>query len=668
MSTSDPTAIPLSRLLWTGGVVIGASLPHWTRLPVFIPLFLVFCIAWRVAARNEWLPMPPRWLKLILAIAAFLGILGVYQTINGLDAGSALLVVMVALKFFECHTQRDQLVLTIISYFLVFASLLYDGSIVMGLYLFGFVWVTTIGLLQLGRRGRLLPGLPTIKYAGRLLLQSMPIMVVLFLLFPRLPGPLWGLPGDTSSATSGLSDEMSPGDITDLGLSDDIAFRVDFYSAPPSPDRLYWRGPVLSNFNGRTWTRSRGMRRQPAESLDFSGTPTDYFVELEPGNRPWLFALDMPASWSTNSRRRTISMGSDYQLRMFGAELVTGGLSYTVTSHTDYAAREALTEAQRDTFTQLPPDFNPRTRALAAELSAGSPDHATTVERAMQFLREREFFYTLTPPALGRHTADEFLFETREGFCEHYASAFAILLRSAGVPARIVTGYQGGELSALGQYYIVRQSDAHAWTEVWYEDRGWVRVDPVSVVAPERIALGFGGAGGQRTAATEAGRLVFARRMLQAIGSIGALWDRWVEGYSAQLQRGLLSRLGFGRLNRGELFTTAIIATVVLMAALSFYLTVRFRRDRQPDAPAQYFERFSRRLARHRVEPMRTGETPTQYSRRAREALPASAPAIDEIVSTYLAARYEPDDDGTTTARLKGLVAVFSPRSAPASH
>jgi transglutaminase-like putative cysteine protease len=551
----------------------------------------------------------------------------------------------------------------------VFASLLYDTGIWSGIYLIAFVWITTTGLLQLARGGGLLPSLALARVAGRLLLQAVPIMVVLFVLFPRLPGPLWGLPGDTSSGATGLSGEMSPGDITNLGLSDEVAFRVTFGSIRPSPSELYWRGPVLANFNGRTWSRDNGMRRRPGDSLEFRGEPVRYEISLEPNDRPWLFSLDMPAEWSTDSRRRTIGMGSDYQLRMFGAEARTSALTYTATSYTDYSAREPLSPTQRSLFTRLPPDRNPRTRELAETWAAESPEPRAIVERALGFLREQEFFYTLTPPPLGRETADEFLFETREGFCEHYASAFTILLRSADIPARVVTGYQGGELNSFGDYYIVRQSDAHAWTEVWFEDEGWVRVDPITAVAPERIALGIDGAAIDRQTARAGVRsLALARQLMQAWDTANTYWERWVVGYSFQLQRALIERLGFERPSLANLLAATIIAMIVLMLGLSVYLTARFRRESQRDPAARCFARFGRRLGRLRVEPMRTGETPIQYAERAARTVPAAAERIRAVVGAYLAARYEPDRDGAALAHLDALVRDFSRQSAPASR
>jgi transglutaminase-like putative cysteine protease len=599
--------------------------------------------------------------RLLLAFIAFFGVLADYRTINGVEAGSALLVVMVALKFLESQQHRDQLVLMIIAYFLMFAGLLTERSPLTAVYLFALVWLTTIGLLQLGRRGPLLPSAATAKLAARLLVHAVPVMVVLFVLFPRLPGPLWAIPGNTSSAASGLSDSMSPGDITELGLSDEAAFRVEFDAATPTADKLYWRGPVLSNFDGRKWSRAEGMRRNVADTIEHLGIGVDYRVMLEPSSRRWAFALDMPQRWSTD---RNLRMGSDYQLAAFFGGPQNTRLDYRVTSHTEYRAREPLNEDEQDLFRRLPEGSSPRTRALVATWLTDQPAAEQIIERSLNFLRAEQFFYTLTPPPLGAEPVDEFLFATREGFCEHYASAFAVMMRAAGLPARVVTGYQGGELNSVGEYYIVRQSDAHAWTEVWLGDRGWVRVDPIVAVAPERIALGSsrGSLAGAVAPGRALARIAWVRQALLVWDAAQTYWDDWVLGYGFSAQRALLESFGITNLRRAQrwamLLALTVSATVVALLGLSLYLAWRYRRRRR-DPAARCFERFSRTLSRLAVAPRAPHEGPEAYARRAQQALPGAAEAIAAIVAAYLQARYEPDANRTALASLRRRVAAF---------
>jgi transglutaminase-like putative cysteine protease len=667
MSTIAQNTAGLSRLAWTAGIVVGASLPHWTSLPVWMPLLLCACIGWRFATRLLRWPLPERRIMWLVTIVALGAVLVEFRTINGLTPGTALLIVMVSLKFLEAKSQRDHMLLTVIAYFLVFASLLAGGGLIKGLYLLAFVWITTLGLLQVGRQGPLLASRPMAKLAGRLLTHSLPVMIVLFLLFPRLPGPLWGLPGDTSSGASGLAGLMSPGDITDLGLSDEIAFRVEFIGQPPAPSELYWRGPVLEMFDGRTWSQNNNIRGRVDNTLEYLGQTSRYRVMLEPDGRGWAFAIDMPESWESEDRRRSIVMSDDYQLRYaFGVN--TGRLTYLVTSHSLYRAAEVLTPNEIAFFTRLPQDFNPRTRELVEQFLADDPDTRTFIERALDVFREEDFFYTLTPPPLGEHTADEFIFETKEGFCEHYASAFAIMLRMAGVPTRVVTGYQGGELNTFGDYYIVRQAEAHAWTEVWMPEDGWVRVDPVSAVAPERISLGSTRATAQNdaTLGSRIGRMTWLRQAALAWDAVDTFWSDWVIGYGPALQRTLIESLGLERPDRRDLFLMSVAATALLVAALAFYSNLGSRRGRRRDAAARSFERFERKLRRLSVEPMQAGETPSAYAKRARNLRPADADTIAAITVTYLAARYEPDPAGAALARLVSLVGAFRPSRAPA--
>lgn len=663
-----------ARLLWTAGIVVGASLPHLLRLPTWIGALLGGAIAWRLASAFYGWRAASRWLRLGLALMALIGVLTEFGTINGIEAGSALLVVMMALKFVESKNQRDQLVLIMISYFLLFASLLREQSPLAVAYLLLMVWLATVGLLQIGRHGALPRGSATAKVAGRLLLHSAPIMVLLFLLFPRLPGPLWGMQGNTTSATSGITDSMSPGDITNLGLSDEVAFRVEFTSRAPDPSKLYWRGPVLSIFDGRTWTAMSSIRLVPnaLNTIEHSGEAYDYRMLLEPNGRGWAFALDLPSSWSGP---RGLTMNSDYQLGLFfggpRAARVTR-LDYRATSYTDFAAREPLTDGWQDTFRRLPAQSSPRTRELVAEWLADDPTPQEIIDRGMRYLRSQPFYYTLTPPALGAQPVDEFLFQTREGFCEHYASAFAVMMRAAGLPARVVLGYQGGELnrfSRLSSYYIVRQADAHAWTEVWLEDRGWVRVDPVSAVAPGRVSLGdwrtSGGLGLEGGVFDEVlGGSSWLRRVALTWDAAGYYWDAWVIGYGPDVQRALLAALGLDRAGttRAERTSTllllAVAVTVGASIALSLLLGRRFRPP-PPDAAARYFAVFRRRLSRHDVPAGAPNEGPAAYAARAAQRLPQAATDIRAVLGAYLRARYEPDADGAALAELRTRVASF---------
>jgi transglutaminase-like putative cysteine protease len=493
-------------------------------------------------------------------------------------------------------------------------------------------------------------------------------MIALFVLFPRLPGPLWAVQGTSTSATTGLGDTVNPGDITSLALSDEIAFRVEFLSAPPPAARdLYWRGPTMTNFDGRTWSMLIGDRRNVA-SVEYLGSPTEYRVMLETNGRNWAFALEMPKLAAQNER--ILRMGNDYQLRTFPGTPRGTHLDYTLTSYTRFRALEPLDDGERELFRRLPPESSPRTRALVQGWLRENLDAEQIIERGMQFLRSQQFFYTLTPPALGEQPVDEFLFDTREGFCEHYASAFTVMMRAAGLPARIVTGYQGGELNGLGGYYIIRQSDAHAWTEVWLDGRGWVRVDPVSAVAPERVALGSwrSALAGERVPGSALRRLQWVRRALLVWDAASTYWNEWVIGYGPQLQRALLEALGLDGTERAErsskLLLLCVGATLAGSVLVTLQLAWRRRRRTRVDEAAHEFAAFTRRLTRAKVAPRAPSEGPAAYGVRAERRLPHAAGEIRAIVAAYLRARYERDSDLSALAELRTRVAAFRPARA----
>ena len=408
------------------------------------------------------------------------------HTFNGVAAGSALLSLVAGLKLLETQSRRDLYVIALIIYFLSLAALLRSESFWLLAYLLGVSWLTTATLLRLTHSTQPSGWRRSARYAGRISAQALPLALVLWLFFPRFDGPLWRMPSDGRGAETGLSDTMSPGDITDLALSDDVAFRVHFNGLPPPAAERYWRGPVLHDFDGRTWRRSYAPRLTSAGLLP-TGPGYRYVVSLEPHQHNWIFALDWPDGWNLSDAY----LNSDYML--VRPALLSRPLDVSVSSHTHVQSAEPLSEAMRRRDIRLPAGRNPRTLQLALDLHRAHPNDLDYVAAVLDLFRRQPFFYTLEPPPLGLNSVDEFLFDTRRGFCGHYASAFAALMRAAGIPARVVTGYYGGTFNRFADYWIVSQSDAHAWDEVWIEGRGWMRVDPTSAIAPTRVQAGLAG-------------------------------------------------------------------------------------------------------------------------------------------------------------------------------
>jgi transglutaminase-like putative cysteine protease len=629
-----------------------AGAPHAPRLPWWALALAATVLAWRVYLGWARLAPPPRALVLAVAGAASLGLYFEYRTLLGRDAGVALLLVMLALKLLETRTLRDAMLLMLLGYFLVVTNFLYSQSIPTALYMLLCVWAITASMMSL-HYFREEPPLPArMRAAGALLVQSVPLMLVLFLFFPRVSGPLWGMPQDARAGTTGLSDTMSPGSFSDLILSDAVAFRVRFEGPIPPAKQLYWRGPVLWDFDGRTWSASRFLYGTPEYTA--RGEPLAYEITLEPHNRRWLFALDLPARVPP----RAMS-SSDLQLR--SALPVTGRIRYDMVSYLDYRYGIEERPAALRRALQLPEGYNPRTHALAQRLRERFRDERALIAEVLAMFRREPFVYTLSPPPLGEHSVDEFLFETRSGFCEHYASAFAVLMRAAGIPARVVTGYQGGEVNTVGDYLIVRQAEAHAWTEVWLRDEGWVRVDPTAAVSPLRVESGIAAAV-PRTDPLPLfvrGDLEWLRRMRFTWDLIANTWNQWVLAYNPERQRRLLTRVGVDDAT-WQTLTVVLLAATALVVAVLGVLLLRELKARVRDPVRLAYARFCEKLRRKGL-PRDPAEGPLDYARRIAAARPELAAQAAAITALYTALRYGAGAEERAVRRLEQQVARFRP-------
>jgi len=645
-----PLATLVTLLLGMGLVAI----PHLLRMPVWITVLVLLCGTWRFLASYRGDALPPTWLRTLLTVATAVGIYGSFGTLLGRDAGTALLLSMTALKLLEMRHKRDTHVVLYLGYFLIGTQFLFSQSLAMVAYLMGTVWVMTVLLLSVHQ----VPARPRPwLYAGRaasMLVQAVPIMLVLFVLFPRIPGPLWGLPGDAYGAQTGLSETMEPGSISELSRSDAVAFRVDFAGEAPPPHQRYWRGPVLELYDGRAWRRAEAPAAGPP-AVEHLGDPLDYAVILQPHHQKWLFALDLPALAPPGA-----SLNAAAEMRTAGA--IHEPYRYEMRSHPEFRLDRGLSPGMRQRMLSLPPAAHPQARALAEQWRQTSGSDRELVAAAIVFFRSQPFVYTLSPPPLQQDHVDQFLFETRRGFCEHYAGAFAVLMRAAGVPARVVTGYQGGEINPLGDYLIVRQSDAHAWTEVWLEDSGWQRIDATALVSPERVEQGMGRAVPAGDPIPTMARLdaSWIKQFRLGIDAINTGWNRWVLAYGPELQQQVLNQIG---LVDWRHTVGAMAATLGLIVALiSAYMLFGYRQPTTPPLVALY-ERFCRKLARRGVD-RRPGEGPMDFAARACRSLPAHARQIDEITRLYVLLRYEqaPSPDGIR--RLRHLIRRFKPAAA----
>ncbi|MBL8259414.1 MAG: DUF3488 domain-containing transglutaminase family protein [Candidatus Competibacteraceae bacterium] len=645
----EPLTLPA--LLWLLAALLLAVVPHAWELPVWLTVAFYGVAGWRgmIALRDRRLP--PRGLVLVVAVLAGGGVLIDFRTLFGRDAGVALLVAMTACKLLETRGLRDGVVLVFLGYLLVMSNLLYSQEILMVAYLFGVVLTMLAAQVMIHRQHAGFKALAPLWLTGKMALRAIPVMLILFLLFPRIPGPLWGLPRDAYKGRTGLSEEMMPGTVSELSKSDEVAFRARFAGPVPPPDQLYWRGPVLWNFDGRRWSSGDRAPRSTPVPFTPEGEALEYTVILEPSNRIWLFALDLPAILPPQSgmtpsfqllRQQPINEVYRYQMRSY-PRYRTGGLE----------------AAERNRGLWLPRSGNPRARELAAEWLARPLQPAAMVDAALALFREQAFYYTLNPPLLGSNSVDEFLFRTRQGFCEHYASAFVFLMRAAGVPARVVTGYQGGERNTFGDYLIVRQSDAHAWAEVWLEGRGWVRVDPTAAVAPNRIQEGLYAAVADAEdlpfLIRRGGDSAWLRQLAMGWDSLNNSWNEWVLAYGPDRQKEFLSGLGFGPVDWADM-TVAMTVALGVLGLLVAGLRLRNQGSRDPVARA--WERFCARLARRGLA-RDAHEGPLAFAERVAINRPELAESARAIGSLYALLRYGSGFSAEGIRQLQRLVREF---------
>jgi transglutaminase-like putative cysteine protease len=638
-------------LVWSMVSLSLAVLLHITHVPAWVSISFGMLVAWRalLGVRRGRLPGSLMRVAVMIAIAA--AVYANFLTFNGLDAGTSLLVLMAGLKLLETRTTRDHVVLMLIAHVLVLAAFLYEQTWWLVPFYAVTIWAATTTLLRVTQDSpsAMAPG-RSARLAGRMLLQAAPLMIVLFLLFPRVPGPFWSLPASDAGVT-GLSDEMSPGDISELSLSSEPAFRVRFHGPVPPPEERYWRGPVFRQFDGYTWRRARSF--VPRSPVVFGGPTYTYTLMLERSRDDWVFALDLPETWPNSQ----VVQRLDYQL--VSQRPLDRPTTLRLTSRTRYRSLDRVPRMVARQDTLLPTGRNPRSIEFARALRARSSGAEDFSNRVLALFRQQNFEYTLTPPRLDFDSVDDFLFNTRSGFCGHYASAYTTLMRAGGVPARVVTGYQGAERNRVADYYIVRQSDAHAWSEIWLDGKGWTRVDPTAAVAPERVRRGLIGAMAEDEPVPD--RVLRALPWLEdlrfAWDAMTTLWRERVVEFGQDEQQSLLERLGVPNPDWRGLAILLVASLAVIIGVLAWQLR-RELRSRPSDAVQKAYALFCRRLDRRGLR-RQPHEGPRDFARRVRTQRPDLAGAADAIFHLYEALRYGPHADPAAVGRLRSLVRHF---------
>jgi len=640
-----------------------SMLPQLANMPFHLVPITLLPILWRLLAEfRNWKPMP-MVLRIAATAIAVTALVITYGGLMGRLAAVSMLVMMLSLKLLETFRVRDARVVASLSLFLCGTQFLFSQGVPMIVYIVACLLSSLIAFLYLQRceaydvlgkapdTDRNL--LTEIGFGSALLALALPIGLALFLLFPRWGSPLWGVPEDALDARSGLSDSMTPGSIQGLFMDDSPAFRAKFEGGMPRNSDLYWRGPVFWQFDGNRWEVSYLSRNLLAESKpDQNKAPFRYTVQMEPTEQKWLFALDYPALVP-----RKTKMTIDYQL--ITTRPVTQLREYVMASDPGFRDNPALKQTLLRAALELPQGFNPRTAELISSWRQEANSDSEIVQRALQYFNQQQFRYTLNPPLLSQHTVDEFLFDTQEGFCEHYASAFTVMMRMAGIPARVVTGYQGGFYNNIGSYVLVRQSDAHAWSEVWIRGAGWTRIDPTAAVAPERVEQGAVNSLDQRRYMFDFQWLRNARNTFDLFQSV---WNNWVVTFGADRQSRLLSFLGWDIAGPARLVIT-LVAVILISGGIIFLLVpllLKFRSSRKPEPLQRSWKKFLKKLKKAGFEP-RPSMAAMELASSANGQLQYNGDAIMKIAELYTLCRYSLN--GGNETELGELIKRFEPRS-----
>lgn len=645
-------------LVFTCTIVL---LPFTAHSPLWVNSIAGLLIAWRVLITLRGHALPPKWLLIIITAALLGGAVLYFHTWIGKEIGIALLIVLACLKMLEMHARRDALAVIFVCYFLLVGQLLYSQSLLTALYML--LCISLLLSTQLAfQYHQLTPSLSKRLSGGFTMVgMAIPLALILFLLFPRPQGPLWGKQQNRPVGITGLSDTMEPGNVVDLARSEQIAFRVKFPGVIPPAPQLYWRAIVLDTYNGKRWSASptrQGQETAQEPTVPPPGVSVTQEIILEPHNQRWLFGLDRPVSIDSATILIQGSSGIVSHLtnnwEMISNDVIADRIRYSITSHLSNSAIKTISTPLsaagqlelENKFLQLPAGYNPLTRQWSEQLHQKLADPLQFTQSVLNFFRQQPFRYTMSPPPLANDQVDDFMFNTQAGFCEHYASTFAVIMRAAGIPARIVLGYQGGEINPIDGLMTIRQADAHAWVEIWIEEkgkaRGWLRIDPTAAVSPDRIDRGLNGSFPDRNFADlidfsqQTWLSNLAKEVRLRWDAANSAWNLWVLNYNLNKQKDLLRTLvGIERPQPAQVGIAMMIAASVVIAVFSLILLRKKNSQNPLDKLYADFCQYMGSLGYPRLP----YEGPNDYSQRLRPAFQQS-PELNEFLSLYTKFKY----------------------------
>ena len=632
------------------------TLPHISHIPMTIFGFFYVLLSWRFI--GIWKPnlLPNKWQVFLLMLSGIVLLYSQYKGVLGRDAGTRLFIMALGLKLLEIKSTRDLYLIIYLAFIVAASQFLYEQSLLMAAYIL-FVCSVLLATLISINSNKSNPS-AALKRASLLIVQALPMAIVLFVLFPRVDPPKWQFFTEKQQAKSGISDSMEPGSLSDLGLSPELVFRVKFNGELPPPDKRYWRGPVLSYTNGRKWTQVTNMYYgRYLDTPVFNGPAYQYTLLMEPQKKNWVFALDLPDNFSY-----PLSQNANYQL--ITSENPDKRAEYKITSHLDYNTGY-LTKTEFKDSTQLPAVPSDAIKQLVTQLKGFESSPEQFINQLLKHFRDEDFHYSLTPPLLDDKPIESFLFKTHYGFCSHYAAAFVYLMRVAHIPARVVTGYQGGELNKVGQFLEIRQADAHAWAEVWLENKGWIRVDPTATIAPERVEqnvnidqLVAGGIINYFPLSENAQQtLDWLKQSQQLWHNLDYSWQRWVINYDNRYQANFLLTLGIANL-KAMLYW--MVATLSLITALTS-LFLLHQKQTTIDPVLRIYQRYCKKLAKQQLHKA-DNEGAKDFSQRVKNLLPQQTNAIDQITQMFIKLRYGKDPTPEDFKHFKAMVSAFNPK------
>jgi transglutaminase-like putative cysteine protease len=659
--------IPRNALVWIIIAQFALVAPHAGRIPRWILALYFFAALWRVQVyRGHW-SFPSWGVKAALAVSGFAGIYMSFGAVIGLEPTVALLLTAFALKLIELVSRKDAFVLIFLGYFVCATEFLFTQDLLIVLYSLLNVTILTTALVALHQPGEHRFNHRTVRLAGVMLLQAMPLMLVLFFLFPRI-GPLWTVPLKSHTAKTGISDFMKPGDISSLSQSAEVAFRARFEGTIPDRSELYWRGLVFSKLEEGRWSNLSYFEVPPRERkrtvVETSGEPVRYSVIMEPTQQNWLFAL-------RHARPDRPGIVSTPDFRLYSMVVIEDDFRYEVESWPEVQLEPQLSSWRREVELRLPEGENPRTRQWATVGRADAGSDRAFIDAVLAHFNEEAFVYTLKPPLLPDNDAmDAFLFGTRRGFCEHFAAAFVSVMRSAGIPARVVAGYQGGEVNPVNRTVIVHQFDAHAWAEVWLDGEGWVRIDPTAAVAPERIEMGLEDAvAAEGTFLAQSPLSPLRYRSIRWINDLrlryDALtyrWQTWVVGFDGNAQITLLQDV-LGEVSAGRFAAVFIGSWALVLIPVAVGL-LRRRQTQPLSRLDRGFLKVCERLAALGY-PRQAGETAAQFAARVASDCPAWSAPLEELSGLYTELTYAPGTHDSRPRREQAFLRAverFRPR------